>query len=244
MIDPVAFHFFGIAIRWYGIAYFSTFVISILLCKKLCNYTKTINKADINSLANYIVFGVIFGGRIGEFLFYHPNLLFSKELFMIRNGGMSFHGGILGVIVTILIFAKINKKNKYEVGDLVTICVPIGSFFGRLANYVNCELHGRVCNITIGNVHFSEYPIAFIEAALEGVALFVILIVCAKRNLSYPGKTGALFLIFHGFFRFFAEFFRIPNGKILCFSVAQVLSIIMVMAGFAVLIWKNKKIKN
>jgi len=246
MINPIAFHFLGFPVRWYGIAYFSTFLLSFQIAKNHAKYAN-LTKKDLEKLLNFTVLGVIFGGRIGEFLFYEK---FSYKIFYIWEGGMSFHGGVLGVICSTLLFCKIHKKDKWAIGDLIAINVPIGCFLGRIANYINNEIHGTSIKCQFLAKIFekfgiSNYPVVFLEAFLEGIVLWTILWLGRKKNLQIPGKTSAIFLIFYGIFRIISEFFRRPDGIIninnfLTISYGQLLSIPMIFLGIYIL-YNTKK---
>lgn len=232
IIDPVAFYIGNFGVKWYGLAYFATFIIGVALAKFAIQFQKPANitKKDIDILLNYTVLGVILGGRIGEFLFYRPDKLFSLELFKIRNGGMSFHGGLVGVVLSILIFSYVYKKNKYQISDLITLCVPIGSLLGRIANYINQEIVGT--STTLFLPYVERHPVVLYEAFFEGLVLFFILF--RRKNIETTGYITSMFLFFYGLFRFILEEFRVPDGMIGCFSTAQILSLIMMIAGYIV----------
>lgn len=237
-MSPIAFYIGTFPVRWYGIAYLITFISSLFLVKHFISFQKpkVFVKSDIDTLLNYIIAGVILGGRVGEYVFYKQEI-FTWEILHITQGGMSFHGGVCGVVIAILIYGKIYKKDIYQIADLVTMCVPIGSFLGRLANYVNGEVIG------VKTAFFSTYtpslvwhfpslnrhPVVFYEAFLEGFLLFVIL--CNRKKAACTGVITWQFLFFYGLFRFGLEFLRVSDGQAGIFSIAQWLSLAMMLAG-------------
>jgi len=242
-MNPVAFNIFGFGVRWYGLAYLATFIIGLNLTKYCLKFSKSkITKSDLDQLLNFIIAGVILGGRIGQFLFYEK---FSREILYIWHGGMSFHGGVIGVTFSIILFCLIYKKSMWAIADLVAMCTPIGCFLGRLANYINGEVIGtkispilqpyfnKICD-------FERYPVVFLEAFFEGIVLFFILFANLKRKKE--GITSAMFLIWYGIFRFILEFIREPSTKCtifdLTFTTAQMLSLGMIFIG--ILIYKRK----
>ena len=179
--DPVAFQILSIEIRWYSLAYIFGIVFGWIYCKKkLIKDPKILNLFD--DLLTYIIIGIIFGGRLGYVLFYNYNYFLKNftEIFMIWNGGMSFHGGILGVIIGTVIFAKKHKISSLVFLDLVSLVAPIGIFLGRIANFINSELYGRETDVA-WSVKFSlidnvpRHPSQLYEAVFEGVILFFLL---------------------------------------------------------------------
>ncbi len=252
-IDPVLFSISFVDIRWYSISYILGFIIGSILIKK-------INKIKGNILTNkqldnffvYSVIGIIVGGRVGYVLFYQLKTFINDPLYLfeIWSGGMSFHGGLLGIIVAIYLFAKINKVNFYYVSDLVSIVAPIGLFFGRIANFINTELIGRPTSFFISVIYPSidtipRHPSQLYEALFEGIILFLILILYFFKNQKYQnfGFISGLFLIFYGLFRFFIEFLREPDyhiGLFLnLFSMGQLLCIPFLIFGI-ILTQKSK----
>jgi phosphatidylglycerol---prolipoprotein diacylglyceryl transferase len=249
--DPVAFQIISFEIRWYSLAYILGIVIGWLLCKKIF-----IQKLDINEkfddYITYLVIGIIIGGRLGYIIFYNFNYYTNNifDIFKIWQGGMSFHGGLLGVIIVSIFFAKKNNQNPFLYTDLVSLVAPIGIFFGRLANFINSELYGRptevpwsVTFIQVDNL--SRHPSQLYEAILEGVILFLILIYFRKKNyLKRPGLISGLFLIFYSIFRFFVEFFRVPDEQlgylIFKLSMGQIISLIFFMIGTILFYLKNE----
>ena len=240
--DPVAFEILTLEIRWYSLAYIIGIILGWAYCKK-----KLIKDPDILALFDdfitYLIVGVILGGRLGYILFYNLQYYLENpfEILMVWNGGMSFHGGLIGVIIASRLFASKNKINQFVFLDLVSLSAPIGIFFGRIANFINSELIGRATDlpwsvkfILIDNI--KRHPSQLYEAFFEGILLFLILGYFFKKNyLQSPGKISALFLIFYSLFRFFAEFFRSPDPQIgyliLNLTLGQLISIFFLITG-------------
>ena len=240
--DPVAFNFFSFQIRWYSIAYILGIVLGWIYCKKkLIKNTKILNLFD--DLVTYIVVGIIIGGRLGYVLFYNFKYYLENisEIFMIWNGGMSFHGGLLGLIFASLLFSNKHKIDVYIFLDLISLAAPIGIFFGRIANFINSELYGKETDV-LWSVKFlavdniSRHPSQIYEAVFEGLILFILLNYILKKNISNkPGVISSLFLIFYSIFRFLIEFFRVPDPQIgyiiYNLSLGQLISIIFFIFG-------------
>ena len=251
--DPVALEIFSFEIRWYSLAYIFGILFGWLYCKKkLISDKKLINLFD--DLIPYLIIGIIFGGRLGYVFFYNPKYFINNfsEIFMIWNGGMSFHGGLIGVIIATIIFSKKNKINSYIFLDLISLASPIGLFLGRLSNFINSELYGTVTNI-VWSVKFlsvdnlPRHPSQLYEAFFEGIILFFLLnYLSRKESFLIPGLISSTFLIFYSFFRFILEFFREPDLHIgyLIFNLTlgQIISIIFFTTGiFLFLKIKNEK---
>ena len=240
--DPVAFTFFSLQIKWYSISYILGIVLGWSYCKKkLIEDKKILNLFD--DLIVYIIIGIIIGGRLGYVLIYNLQYYLENfsEILMIWNGGMSFHGGLVGVIISVFLFSKKHKIDKYIFLDLISLSAPIGIFFGRLANFVNSELFGKETDVlwsvkflAVDNV--SRHPSQIYEAILEGIILFIVLnYIFKKKIFAKPGIISALFLILYSLFRFLAEFFRVPDMQIgyLVFnlSMGQIVSIVFFSIG-------------
>ncbi len=248
--DPVALNFLSIKIHWYSIAYILGIIFGWIYCKKKLIKDNTILKLFDDLLA-YIIIGIIIGGRLGYVLFYNLKYYLENipEIFMIWNGGMSFHGGLLGVIVATFFFSKKYKINLYIFLDLISLSAPIGIFFGRIANFINSELYGKETDVfwsvkflAIDNV--SRHPSQIYEAILEGLILFVLLNYFAKKNFDKkPGVISSLFLIFYSIFRFLAEFYRTPDPQIgyivFNLSLGQIISIVFFAIGIYLFLKKN-----
>ena len=219
--DPVAFQIFSFEIRWYSLAYIFGIIFGWLYCKKkLIKDEKVLNLFD--NLITYLIIGIILGGRLGYVIFYNLEYYLNNffEILMIWHGGMSFHGGLIGVILATIIFSKKHKINSFIFLDLIALVAPIGLFLGRIANFINSELYGRETDvfwsvkfITIDNI--SRHPSQIYEAIFEGLILFFLLNYFAKKDsFKNPGLISSMFLIFYSFFRFILEFFRAPDPQI------------------------------
>ena len=219
--DPVAFQIMSFEIRWYSLAYIFGIIIGWLLCKKIFIKDTKINE-KFDDYLTYSILGIIIGGRLGYILFYNFNYYLNNffDIFKIWHGGMSFHGGLLGIIIASILFAKKNNQNPFIYMDLVSLVAPIGIFFGRLANFINSELYGTVSNVPWSVIfvkvdNLTRHPSQLYEAFLEGIILFLLLIYFRKKNyLLKPGTISGLFLIFYSIFRFFVEFYRVPDEHI------------------------------
>ena len=249
--DPVAFQIISFEIRWYSLAYILGIIIGWILCKKIFIKNLNINQ-KFDDYITYIIIGIIIGGRVGYVLFYNFNYYINNifNIFKIWQGGMSFHGGLLGIIVASILFAKKNNQDLFVYTDLVSLVAPIGIFFGRLANFINSELYGKVTEVpwavTFVQVdNLSRHPSQLYEAIFEGIILFILLLYFRNKNfLAKPGLISGLFLIFYSVFRFCIEFFRVPDEQIgyLIFnlSMGQIISLVFIMIGTIVFYLKNE----
>ena len=250
--DPVAFELFNISIRWYSLAYIFGIIFGWIYCKKILIKTSTIQKL-FDDYISYLIIGIIIGGRLGYVVFY--NLLYYLnnpiEIFMIWNGGMSFHGGLIGIIISSYLYAKKNNQNIFLFLDLVSIVAPIGIFLGRISNFINGELVGKVTNSNWG-VLFPNYdnklrhPSQLYEAFLEGIILFILInLIHFKKNIKV-GTCSYMFLILYGCFRTISEFFREPDiqiGYLFGYiSTGTLLSILMILAGGLIYLKKKNEI--
>ena len=249
--DPVAFQILSFEIRWYSLAYIFGIIIGWSLCKKIFIKNSDISE-KFDDYITYLIIGIILGGRLGYIIFYNFNYYSHNilDIFKVWQGGMSFHGGLLGIILSSIIFAKKNNQNPFEYMDLVSLVAPIGIFFGRLANFINSELYGKTTEV-LWSVTFTKvdnlprHPSQLYEAILEGTILFLILMYFRKKNyLTRPGLISGLFLIFYSIFRFFVEFFRVPDEHlgylILNLSMGQIISLIFVTIGTILFYIKNE----
>ena len=225
--DPVAFEIFSLEIRWYSLAYIIGILIGWILSKRIFISDDGL-KEKFDDYITYIILGIIVGGRLGyvllyNFGYYSNNLI---EIFKIWQGGMSFHGGLIGIILVSIYFAKKNKHNVFKYLDIIAIVAPIGIFFGRIANFINSELYGfetslpwAVKFIKVDNLY--RHPTQLYEAFFEGLILF---------------------LIFYSIFRFSIEFFRVPDEQLgyLFFSLTmgQIMSFIFLLVGSYLVITK------
>ena len=240
--DPVAFSVFSLEFRWYSLAYVFGILIGWILAKKI--FIKSYElREKFDDYITFLIIGIIVGGRLGYVIFYnfdyYSNNVF--EIFKIWQGGMSFHGGLLGVIITTIWFAKRNDQDPYIYLDVVSLVAPIGIFFGRIANFLNSELYGKETALPWG-VKFEKidevfrHPSQLYEAFFEGLILFFILIYFRKNILAKnPGFISGIFLIFYSAFRFLIEFLRIPDeqlGYVLFnLSMGQILCLVFFIFG-------------
>ena len=243
--DPVAFQVFSIDIRWYSLSYIFGLIFGWIYCQKIL-IKDNFKKKLFEDYILYLIIGIIVGGRLGYVLIYSPNYYFQnfEEIFMIWNGGMSFHGGILGVIITTIIFCKKNNENIFYFLDLISLSAPIGIFLGRISNFINSELYGRVTDI-FWSVRFvkidnlSRHPSQIYEAFFEGIILFIILNFLNKKFNYKSGIISSLFLIFYSIFRFIIEFVREPDSHIgfiyFNLTIGQIISVITIMIGFTLI---------
>ena len=240
--DPVAFSLFSIEFRWYSMAYVFGILIGWIVAKKFFIRNDEI-KEKFDDFITFLILGIIIGGRLGyvilyNFDYYINNLL---EIFKIWQGGMSFHGGLLGVIFATILFAKKNNHNPYIYLDVVSNVAPIGIFFGRIANFINSELYGTETSLPWG-VKFLKidnlyrHPSQLYEALFEGIFLFIILLYLrSKISMKISGLISAIFLIIYSFFRFVIEFLRVPDEQLgyifFNLSMGQIISLIFLLIG-------------
>ena len=240
--DPVAFQIMSFEIRWYSLSYILGIVFGWLLCKKIFIQKSDINK-KFDDFITYLIIGIIVGGRLGYVIFYNFDYYIANifDIFKVWQGGMSFHGGLLGIIIASILFAKKNSQDPLLYMDQVALVAPIGIFFGRIANFINSELYGLPTDVSWSVIfiqidNLSRHPSQLYEAVLEGIIIFIILIYFIKKNyLKKPGLISGLFLIFYSIFRFFVEFFRVPDEHlgylIFDLSMGQIISVIFFMIG-------------
>jgi phosphatidylglycerol:prolipoprotein diacylglycerol transferase len=243
VIDPIIFSIGPVALRWYGTMYLIGFLAAMFMANKAADNSKGLWTRDqVSDLLFYSFLGVILGGRVGYVLFYQFDYFIADPLYLLKiwEGGMSFHGGLLGVILAIFIFAKKTNKSFLTVGDFVAPLVPIGLGMGRLGNFINAELWGRQTDVPWAMVFPTDplglprHPSQLYEFFLEGVVLFIILYVICRKPRTL-GLAAGTFLIGYGVFRSIVEFFREPDAHLgLYFSFiskGQILSIPMILIG-------------
>ena len=249
--DPVAIQIFSFEIRWYSLAYIFGILIGWILSKKIFISDYKL-KEKFDDYITYIILGIIIGGRLGYVFFYNFSYYLDNflDIFKIWEGGMSFHGGLIGIIIATILFAKINNHNTYKYLDIVSIVAPIGIFFGRVANFINSELYGTETNmpwavkfIQVDDLY--RHPSQLYEAFFEGLILFLILIYFRNKGyLKTPGYTSGLFLLFYSAFRFVTEFFRNPDEHLgylfLNLTMGQIISFIFLIVGIYLVIIKNE----
>jgi phosphatidylglycerol:prolipoprotein diacylglycerol transferase len=249
--DPIAFQIMSFEVRWYSLAYILGIVVGWILCKKIFIKNSDISE-KFDDYITYLIIGIILGGRIGYVIFYNFSYYLDNifDIFKIWQGGMSFHGGLLGVIASSYIFAKKNNQNPFFYLDQVSLVAPIGIFFGRLANFINSELYGTTTDMPWSVIfvevdNLSRHPSQLYEAILEGIILFLILIYFMNKGyLKKPGLISGMFLIFYSLFRFFVEFFRVPDEQIgylfLNLTMGQIISLVFASIGITLFYLKNE----
>ena len=256
-LDPVLIDLGFIEIRWYSLAYIFGILIGWWFGKKIIshilkNTSLKLKLEDFDDLINYLIISIILGGRIGYVIFYNLEyyILNPLEIFKVWEGGMSFHGALLGVIIGTYFFSKKKEVSLFFLLDIIASVAPIGIFLGRIANFINSELVGKVTNAPWSVIFplvdtLPRHPSQLYEAILEGVILFLILNILIFKKKYKVGTNSYLFLIFYGIFRIISEFFREPDaqiGYILgLFSMGTILSYLMILSGFVILFVLKKK---
>jgi phosphatidylglycerol---prolipoprotein diacylglyceryl transferase len=256
-IDPVAFQLGPVAVHWYGLTYLAAFALFWLLALRRLHHEPFASVAgpgawsrkDVEDMLFLGVLGVIVGGRLGYSLFYKPGYYLANplEIFFIWQGGMSFHGGLLGVIVSQWWFARSRAKPFWQVMDFVAPCVPLGLAAGRVGNFINGELWGRPADPSLPWAMvfphagpMPRHPSQIYQFLLEGLLLFIILWLYARRERK-PAQVSAVFLVGYGVFRFIAEYFREPDAHlgVLAFqmTMGQWLSIPLILGGVLLWVW-------
>lgn len=255
MLDPIAFQVGPFAVRWYGLAYIAGFICAFLVIANLAKRWKV--RVDENSFFTIVfavIIGVILGGRLGYVLFYGDGyyLQHPEKILAFNEGGMSFHGGLIGVLAGGMIAAKITRIPFLTLADMGCVGAAIGLFFGRCANFVNGELWGAPTDLPWGVVfggaagEVARHPSQLYEALLEGVVIFVVLFALSRKKPPLPrGTHFGLFLIMYGTFRFLVEFIREPDVQLGYLwggwlTMGQLLSLPLVIAGIAILIYALK----
>jgi phosphatidylglycerol:prolipoprotein diacylglycerol transferase len=244
-IDPVALEIGPFALRWYALAYIAGIVLGWLLARRLCALPpQAATKEQVDDVVTWVTLGIILGGRLGYVLFYRPGYYVTApwEALYVWQGGMSFHGGMLGVVIALLWFARRNRLHPLLFADRVVCVVPIGLFLGRLANFANGELWGRATDVPWAMVFPSggpepRHPSQLYQAFLEGLCLFALLLLLVRIPAvrARPGMLCGVFLAGYGVARLVGELFRQPDAH-LGFLVAgatmgQLLSLPMIAAG-------------
>ena len=261
--DPVLIDLGYFQVRWYSVAYIFGIILGWVYAYNLIKVTEKENHnrkrfiKDFDDLVIYLIFGIIIGGRFGYVFFYNFEYYYQNlnEIFKIWQGGMSFHGGLLGVIVATFIFSKINKRSFFKLTDIVSCAAPIGIFLGRIANFINGELIGKTTSLPWSVIFPAEdnlprHPSQLYEAFLEGLLLFVLINYLAfKKNfLLKTGYISALFLIFYSIARIIGENFREPDvhlGYLFnFFSMGSLLSLITFIFGCIIIFIINKNEQN
>lgn len=271
-IDPIALELGPLAIRWYGLAYLTGILLGWVYARRLASNATLwggrpapMTPVDLDDFLLWAAVGIIAGGRIGYSLFYKPAVYLADPLAFLRlwEGGMSFHGGMAGTIIAMALFARRRGIPMLSLFDVIAASATFGLFFGRIANFINAELYGRVSDVPwavkfpqmdpqTGEWHFTgaelpRHPSQLYEAALEGIVLFLVLRFLTHKAgaLRYPGVVGATFVAGYGLARFVVEFARQPDahiGFIAGFlTMGMILSLPMIAIGIAAVIWARKR---
>jgi len=261
--DPVLIDLGFFQIRWYSLAYILGITLGWFYINKIIKLfnineyrSNLIQISQFDNLIIYLVLGIILGGRMGYVLFYNFNYYSQNlsEIFKLWEGGMSFHGGLIGVIISTGIYSKIIKINFFKFSDIISCAAPIGIFFGRIANYINGELYGKISFLPWAVIFpdqgaFPRHPSQIYEAILEGVFLFFLINYFAlkKKLLFKPGYTSGLFLVFYSILRIISEKFREPDAHIgyllNYFSLGMMLSFVTLIFGLLIILFVKKNEK-
>jgi phosphatidylglycerol:prolipoprotein diacylglycerol transferase len=254
--DPVAFSIWIFDVRWYALAYITGLILAWLYCRWMSRLPpQRLKPVDFDDFLLWATLGVVLGGRIGYVLFYKPDYYLQNplEVFFIWRGGMSFHGGLLGVLAAIGLFARSRGVSYFTLSDIIGAATPIGLCLGRIANFINGELFGRTTDSTVvpwamvfpQGGPIARHPSQLYEALLEGLLLFLVLHVMVRRGaLQRTGLVSGAFMIGYGLARIVAEFFRQPDDFLQFVlphtTMGQVLSLPMVLIGVAIILWARK----
>lgn len=264
-IDPVALQLGPLAIHWYGLTYLAAFGLFMFLGLRRLRHEPFASvtgegawsRRDVEDILFLGVMGVVLGGRLGYCLFYKPAyyLAHPLEIFAVWQGGMSFHGGMLGVVAAMLWFARTRRKPWLQVADFVAPCVPTGLAAGRVGNFINGELWGRLSDPALpwgmvfpgSGSDLPRHPSQVYQFLLEGLLLFVVLWLYARKARA-QGQVAAAFLVGYGVLRFIAEFFREPDNFLgvlaLGLSMGQWLCLPMIAGGIGLWFWANKQVRG
>lgn len=252
MLDPIAFQIGPFAVRWYGLAYIAGFICAFLVLANLAKRWKVkIDEDAFYVIVFAVILGVIVGGRLGYVLFYGDGfyLQHPEKILAFNEGGMSFHGGLIGVLIGGMIAARITRIPFLTLADMGSVGAAIGLFFGRCANFVNGELWGAPTDLPWGVVfggaagEIARHPSQLYEALLEGVVIFCVLFALSRKRPPLPrGTFIGLFLVMYGMFRFLIEFIREPDVQLGYLwggwlTMGQLLSVPLILAGVGVLIY-------
>jgi phosphatidylglycerol:prolipoprotein diacylglycerol transferase len=259
--DPIAFRLGPLAVHWYGITYLIAFGLFLWLAGRRAAMPQHAavgwTRKDVDDVLFFGVLGVVLGGRIGYCLFYKPDYYADHlmEVFAVWKGGMSFHGGLLGVLLALGLFGRGRRRGFFEVADLIAPCVPTGIAAVRLGNFINGELWGRQAPADLpwamvfpqdGNSGLARHPSQLYQAAGEGLLLFIVLWFYARKPRA-TGQISGVFMMGYGVLRFTAEYFREPDAFLMEFaartglSMGQWLCVPMIVAGAAIFAWATKR---
>ncbi|MGK5024487.1 prolipoprotein diacylglyceryl transferase [Janthinobacterium sp. RB2R34] len=255
MPNPIAIQIGPLAVHWYGLMYVLAFALFIALGRVRIKQPHIAalgwKKEDLDDMLFYGMLGVVIGGRLGEVLFYRPEYFFHNplEIFMVWHGGMSFHGGFLGVILAMYLWGRKAGRNLFDVLDFIAPLVPLGYAAGRMGNFINAELPGRIAPETLPwamqwpGIPYPVHPSPIYQMLVDGILVFIILWLFARKP--HPRvAVGAMFTLLYGCARFFTEYFRTPDWEVVWFGVpitsGQMLSLPMIIGAIALLVWSYK----
>ena len=255
MPDPIAIQIGPLAVHWYGLMYVLAFALFILLGRVRIKQPHIAKlgwkKEDLDDMLFYGMLGVVIGGRLGEVLFYRPEYFMHNplEIFMVWHGGMSFHGGFLGVILAMYLWSRKAGRNLFDVLDFIAPLVPLGYAAGRLGNFINAELPGRIAPDTLPwamqwpGIPYPVHPSPLYQMLVDGILVFIILWLYARKQRPRMA-VGAMFTLLYGCARFFTEYFRTPDWEVVWLGVpitsGQMLSLPMIVGAIVLLVWAHK----
>ena len=255
MPDPIAIQIGPLAVHWYGLMYVLAFALFIILGSVRIKQPHIAvlgwKKEDLDDMLFYGMLGVVIGGRLGEVLFYRPEYFMHNplEIFMVWHGGMSFHGGFLGVILAMYLWSRKAGRNLFDVLDFIAPLVPLGYAAGRLGNFINAELPGRIAPDTLPwamqwpGIPYPVHPSPIYQMLVDGILVFIILWLYARKQRPRMA-VGAMFTLLYGCARFFTEYFRTPDWEVVWLGVpitsGQMLSLPMIVGAIALLVWAYK----
>ena len=255
MPDPIAIQIGPLAVHWYGLMYVLAFALFIILGRVRIKQPHIAvlgwKKEDLDDMLFYGMLGVVIGGRLGEVLFYRPEYFMHNplEIFMVWHGGMSFHGGFLGVILAMYLWSRKAGRNLFDVLDFIAPLVPLGYAAGRLGNFINAELPGRIAPDTLPwamqwpGIPYPVHPSPIYQMLVDGILVFIILWLFARKQRPRMA-VGAMFTLLYGCARFFTEYFRTPDWEVVWLGVpitsGQMLSLPMIVGAIALLVWAHK----
>jgi len=255
MPDPIAIQIGPLAVHWYGLMYVLAFALFIILGRVRIKQPHIAllgwKKEDLDDMLFYGMLGVVIGGRLGEVLFYRPEYFLHNplEIFMVWHGGMSFHGGFLGVILAMYLWGRKAGRNLFDVLDFIAPLVPLGYAAGRLGNFINAELPGRIAPETLPwamqwpGIPYPVHPSPIYQMLVDGILVFIILWLYARKQRPRMA-VGAMFTLLYGCARFFTEYFRTPDWEVVWLGVpitsGQMLSLPMIVGAIALLVWAYK----
>jgi phosphatidylglycerol:prolipoprotein diacylglycerol transferase len=256
MPDPIAFTLGPLSVHWYGLMYVLAFALFIGLgrvrIKQPHIAAQRWGAEDLDDMLFYGVLGVVIGGRLGEVLFYRPGFFLANplEIFMVWHGGMSFHGGFLGVMLSMWLWARKAGRNLFDVYDFLVPLVPLGYAAGRIGNFINAELPGRTAPDGLPwamqwpGVALPVHPSPLYQALVDGVLVFAILWLFSRKSRPRMA-VGGMFTLLYGCARFFTEYFRVPDYEVsfagVTISSGQMLSLPMIAGGLLMLLWAYKR---